>query len=194
MRHQGEIRAVASFQEEGHAGDEAEHGMFVVWVREADGEEEDTGDDAGEVDPDLLAPDVAVAVDDVGDDAAGGAEGDIEEAEHGGPAAGAGLKEVGEVLDVVGAEDGIDGELGAERAEVATCQDEGLRAEDDGHGFFEAGFLDDLAAGGVKHLLLPNLGLVVMVGGVFAGGAVADLFGAVSVRWAVGAGAVLVVC
>ena len=79
--------------------------MFVEWVREADAEEEDAGDDADEVDPELLAPDVAVAVDDVGYDATGGSENDVEEAEHGGPAAGTGLEEVGEVLDVVGAED-----------------------------------------------------------------------------------------
>ena len=194
MRHQREIRAVAGFQEEGHAGDEAEHGMFVMWVREADGEEEDAGDDADEVDPDLLAPDVAVAVDDIGYDAASGAEGDVEKAEHGGPAAGASLKEVGEVLDVVGAEYGINGELSAERAKVAACQDKSLRAEDDGESFFEAGFLDYLAAGCVEHLLLPDLGFVVMVGGVLAGGAVADFFSAVATRWTVGAGAILVVC
>ena len=69
-----------------------------------------------------------------------------------------------------------------------------MRAEDDGKSLFEAGFLNNLAAGGVEHLLFPDLGLVVMVGGVFAGGAVADFFGAVTARWAAGAGTVLVVC
>ena len=78
MRHQGEVRAVAGFQEEGHAGDESEHGVFIVWVQDTDDDEEDARDDADEVDPGLLAPDIAVAVDDVGYDAAGGAESDVE--------------------------------------------------------------------------------------------------------------------
>jgi hypothetical protein len=48
VRHQGEIRTIAGFEEEGHAGDEAEHGRFVLRVEEADGDEEGAGDDADE--------------------------------------------------------------------------------------------------------------------------------------------------
>lgn len=193
MRHEREIRAIARIHEEGHASHKPEHRVLVMRVCKADSDEEDAADDGHEVDPDLLAPDVAVAVDDVGDDAAGGAEGHVEEAEHGRPAPGAGLLEIGEVLGVVGAEDGVDGELGAEGAEVAACQDQGLRTQDHGESFFKAGLLDDFAAGGVEHLLLSNLGFVVMGGRVFAGGAVADLFGAAPCRGTARAGAVLII-
>jgi hypothetical protein len=48
VRHEGEIRPVAGFEEERHAGDEAEHGRFVLRVEEADGDEEGAGDDADE--------------------------------------------------------------------------------------------------------------------------------------------------
>lgn len=72
VRHQGEVGAIASLEEEGHACDEAEHGCFVVRIGEADGEEEDAGDDANEGDPGVLEPEVAgeAGVEDVGDDAA----------------------------------------------------------------------------------------------------------------------------
>lgn len=77
-----------------------------------------------------------------------------------------------EVLEVEGAEDGVDGEFGAEGAEVAAAGDEGLEGEDDGHCFLKAGFADDFAAGDVQHLLFANLGFVVKATLAVAGGVV----------------------
>ena len=54
VRHQSEIRTVAGFEEERHAGDEAEHCRFVLRVEEADGDEEGAGDDADEENPAFL--------------------------------------------------------------------------------------------------------------------------------------------
>lgn len=102
VRHDGEVGAVRGIHEDGEAGDESEHGGFVVRVEETDGEFETTHRHAAEDDPHLLAPDRAgVFVDDVCDDAAEWAEEDVQEPEHGCPAAGAGLSKVGEVLEVV---------------------------------------------------------------------------------------------
>ena len=161
VRHEREIRSVATFEEKRHAGDEAEHGALVVRVDEPDGDEEGTGDDTVRVDEHFLAPDAGVRVDEVGNDAAERAEEDVQEAEHGGPPTGAGLAEFGEVLDVIGAEDGVDGQLAAEGVEVAAGQDEGLQGEDDAHRFAEGRFDDDFAARRVEHLLLADLGFVV---------------------------------
>ena len=170
--HEAEDGAVGALEEEGHARHEAEHGALVVAVGKADGDLEGAREDGVDVDEVLLAPDAGVGVDEVGDDAAEGSEDDVEEAEHGGPAAGAGLAEGLEVLDVVGAEDGIDGEFGAKGAEVAAAGDEGLEGEDDGHGFLEAGLADDLAPGDVEHLLFANLGFVVETALAVGGGVV----------------------
>lgn len=162
VRDEREVGAVAGLEEEGHAGDEAEHGALVVAVRQADGDLEGARHDREAVDQVLLAPDARAAVERVGDEAADGSAGDVEQAEHGGPAACARLAELREVLEVVGAQDGVDGELGAEGAEVAHGHDEGLEGEDDGHGFLEGGFLDDFAAGDVEHLLFADLGFAVV--------------------------------
>lgn len=71
VRHQSEIRAVAGFEEERHAGDEAEHCRFVLGVEQADGDEEGAGDDADEEDPGFFEPEVGgdVFVEEVADDA-----------------------------------------------------------------------------------------------------------------------------
>ena len=161
VRDEREVGAVAALEEEGHAGDEAEHGGRMARVGEADGDEEATRDDSVRVQEHLLAPDAGTGIDEVGDDAAERAEDDVEEAEHGGPVAGPGLAEGGEVLDVVGAQDGVDGQFGAKGAEVAAREDEGLQGEDDVHGFAEGRFDHDLAPGGVQHLLLADLRFVV---------------------------------
>lgn len=170
MRDEREVGAVAALEEEGHAGDEAEHGGRMVRVRQADGDEEAARDDAIGVQQHLLAPDAGAGVNEVGDDAAERTADDVEEAEHGGPVARAGLAEGGEVLHVVGTQDGIDGQFGAERAEIPAGEDEGLEGEDDVHRFAEGRLDDDLAAGGVQHLLLADLcfvvkGTVALVGG-----------------------------
>jgi hypothetical protein len=71
VRHQSEIRPVAGFEEERHAGDEAKHGRFVLGVEEANGDEEGAGDDADEKDPGLFEPEVGgdVFVEEVADNA-----------------------------------------------------------------------------------------------------------------------------
>ena len=180
--HEAEDGAVGALEEEGEAGDEAEHGALGVAVREADGELEDAGEDGVGVHEVFLAPDAGAAVDGVGDEAADGPAGDVEEAEHGGPAAGARLAEGLEVLEVVGAQDGVDGELGAKGAEVAAAGDEGLEGEDDGHRLLEAGLLDDFPAGDVEHLLFANLGFVGKAALALAGGVVLDLCVWITVR------------
>lgn len=101
--HEAEDGAVGALEEECEAGDEAEHGALVVAVGQADGELEGARQEQVEVDEVFLAPDAAAGVDEVRGEAADGPEGDVEEAEHGGPAAGARLAEGLEVLDVVGA-------------------------------------------------------------------------------------------
>jgi len=58
MRHKCEIRAIARLEEESHAGDKSEHHAFVVWICEADGDEEGAGCDADEGDPGVLEPEV----------------------------------------------------------------------------------------------------------------------------------------
>ena len=175
MRHEAKDGAVGALEEEGETGHEAEHGALGVAVRETDGELEDAGEDGVGVHEVFFPPDAGAAVDGVGDEAADGTADDVEEAEHGGPAAGARLAEGLEVLDVVGAQDGVDGELGAKGAEVAAAGDEGLEGEDDGHRLLEAGLLDYLSAGDVEHLLFANLGFVGKAALALAGGVVFDL-------------------
>ena len=184
MRHEAEDGAVGALEEEGEAGNETEHGALIFAVAEADGELKGAGEEQVCVDEVFLSPDAGAGVDGVGEEAANGAEGDVEETEHGGPAAGAGLAEGFEVLEVVGAEDGVDGELGAKGAEVAAAGDEGLEGEDDGGGFLEGGLADDFAPGDVEHLLLANLGFVVEAPFAVAGGVVLDLRVRVTVRGA----------
>lgn len=71
MRHQGEVCTVAGFEEERHAGDEAEHCRLVLRVEQADGNEEGTRDDADEEDPAFFEPEVGgdVLVEEIADDA-----------------------------------------------------------------------------------------------------------------------------
>lgn len=188
MRHEAKDGTVGAFEEEGHAGDETEHGALVVTVCETDGDLEGAGDDGVGVHEVFLAPDAGAGVDGVGEEAAHGAERDVQETEHGGPAAGAALAEGFEVFEVVGAEDGVDGEFGAEGAEVAAAGDEGLEGEDDGHCFFEARFADDFAAGDVEHLLFTDLGFVVKAALAVASGVVFKFCVGVSGRRACGSG------
>ncbi len=79
-----------------------------------------------------------------------------------------------EVLEVVGTQDGVDGQFGAEGAEVAAAGDEGLEREDSRHCFLEAGFADDFAPRDIEHLLFANLGFVVKATLALACGVVFD--------------------
>lgn len=144
MRHKSKVGAIPSFQEDSHEGDETHHSREVFRVELSDYDEEDSGHDADEVDPEFLGPQVAVgpAEDEVGEEAARGARDDVEQTEHGGPLAGRGLAELREVLEVVGAEDGVDGELAAEGADVRRHEHDGLEGAGDAEGFLGRGFDD----------------------------------------------------
>lgn len=136
--HDSKVSTVGCIHEDGETSDKSEHGGLIVGVEETDGEHESTHGSTAEADPHLLGPDrVGVVVDDVGNDTSHGAEDDVEETEHGGPATGTSLTELGEVLEVVGADDGVDGELTTEGAGVLSGQGEGLRRENDKQGFLE---------------------------------------------------------
>ncbi len=182
VRHEAEDGAIGALEEEGHAGDEAEHRALVVAVCETDGDLERAREDGVGVDEVLLAPDAGAGVEGVGEETAEGAEDDVQEAEHGGPATGARLAKGFEVLDVVGAQDGVDGEFGAKGAEVAAAGDEGLQGEDNGHCFLEGGFADDFAASDVEHLLFADLGFVIKATLALASGVVFDFGVGVPVR------------
>lgn len=106
---EGVVGAVAGFEEKGHTGNQAKHGALLMGVGEANGDEECAGDDGEEVDEVFLAPHVGFSIDEVGNDAAQRSERDVEQPKHGGPIASAGLAELREILDVVGAEDGVNG-------------------------------------------------------------------------------------
>ena len=142
---ESEVGTVAGFEEDSHDGDQTDHLAEVRGIELADDDEEDAGHDADEVDPHLLCPEVVVCplVDQVADEAASRASDDVEKTEHGGPATGLRLAEILEVLEVVRAEDGVDGEFAAERADVAGAEHDGLDRGCNFHGFFEGGLLDD---------------------------------------------------
>jgi hypothetical protein len=91
-----------------------------VRVDKSNADEEGAGDNAQEVDPELLDPDVREAlVEEVGAYATERSGDDVEEAEHGCPLATGGLAESFEVLLVVCTEDRVDGEFCTEGVEVA---------------------------------------------------------------------------
>lgn len=121
MRDEGKVGAVAGLVEDGHGGDEAEHGgdavpAILAGVHRADDDEQRTGGEAAGRDPKFLRPEAApeTPVQDVGDDAAQRAGDKVQEAEDGGVVTRVSLAQAWEVLLVVGAEDRIDGELAAE--------------------------------------------------------------------------------
>ena len=184
--HEGEVSSVAGFEEEGHSRNEAEHRTLIIGVDDANGNEEGAGDEGEGVDQSFLAPHSGSSVQIVGDDASQGSEHDVEETEHGGPVARAGLLELGEVLEVVGAEDGVDGKFGAEGAKVASGGHEGLQREDNGHCLLECWLDDDFAASSVEHLLFADLGFAIIVRTVLAGSTVFDLLLVIVARRAFG--------
>ena len=89
-------------------------------------------------------------IEEICDEAASGAADHVEKAEHGGPLACLGLTHVGEVFGVEVAQDGVDGELGAEGAGVGDCDGGGGEAEEDVHGFFEGWGYDGVGAEGFE--------------------------------------------
>ena len=157
MRHKRIRHAIRAFQKKRQSAHEPEHGALVVAVQLADDDEERAHDETERVEQRLLRPDGPAkrVIRGVGDEAAEGPAHDVQEPEHGGPVPGfLGRQRRVELRAVVVAEDGVDGELGAEGAEVAGCDYEGLRAGEDGKAFLEGGLADDFAFCGVKHLLV----------------------------------------
>lgn len=85
----------------------------------------------------------------------------IEQSEHGGPTAGRRLSQFRELVEVVFAQNGIDGEFGSERVEIAGATDEHLWSYKDLDHFSEGGFDHHLAASGLDHGLFRHLRFVV---------------------------------
>ncbi len=86
--------------------------------------------------------------------------GEVEEAEHGGPVGRARLAETGEVLEIVGRQDAVDGQLSAEGAAVAEDVEPSLRRRRHTHDLGECRLDDDLALRRVDHLIRGEDGLV----------------------------------
>jgi hypothetical protein len=99
--------------------------------------------------------------DDAEDDATERTEDDVEETGHSCPSTGAGLTELGEVLEVVCAEDSVDGEFSTEGTEAEHYDLCCLWTEDDRHGFLEGWLHDNFSMSGIEHLLFSYLCLVV---------------------------------
>lgn len=162
MRHKREIGTVASLEKECHRGHEPEHGGMGVGIEDPDRDLESTSDDAECMQKDLLAPDLTrLGVEEIGHQASRRTTDDVQKTEHSSPATGTSLAEGLEVLKVVASEDGVDGQLGAEGAEVADRDNGGLWAEDNGHAFVEGGLDDYFTAGDGEHLLLAHGGFLI---------------------------------
>lgn len=145
--NEGEVRTVGGIHEDSKTGDEAEHSRLVVGVQETNSEFEAAHCNTAEDDPSLLAPErtVGVLVDQIGDDTSEWAEEDVEETEHGSPATTAGLTELGEVLQIVRPEDGVDGQFTTERAGVWESESKSLEGEDNREEFSGGRSDDDFA-------------------------------------------------
>lgn len=162
MGYQGEVRAVAGFQEDGHTGDKAEHGARVVGVNDADDNKQGARDDAQEVNPELLDPETGPPLEqDIGDDATKRASDHIQKTEHCSPLSRGGLVELREVLPVIPAQNGVDGQLSTEGIEIAERQDKGLRCKHNSDRLLEGGPHDDFPLSRVHHLLLGQLSFVI---------------------------------
>lgn len=158
MWNERKVGSVAGLEEDSHERDEAHHGVEIVRVQLTDDDEADAADHADEVNPHLLCPEIVIGSteDEICDEATGGAAHNVEEAEHGCPAARFGLAEVFEVLEVVCAEDRVDGELTAERAKVGCHQRDGLNGAKHFKEFLHGRLLDDLVSELVDDLNLSS--------------------------------------
>jgi hypothetical protein len=170
VRHKRKRQSVRARQEkrETHCY-ERHHGADALGIHEPDDEQHGAGADAVDMQKGFLRPHgVRVVVCNVADDAAQRPPDDVHETEHRGPVACLLGVEGGELLGVVGAENAVDGELGAEGAEVGGAGDDCLGREAYEENVFEGGLLDDFAAGCVEDLLFADLGFGVaeFVGGV----------------------------
>ena len=185
MRHEREQPPIAGLLEESEAGDEADERGLGIWLQEANHEQEDAGHEAQGVNQHLLAPERArVPVDGVAEGAARGAEDEVQEPEHGGPGPGAGLAELGEGLGVVGSQDRVDAEFGAEGAEVGDAEGEGRERQDGLCGALDRRLFDQFPARGGEEVIFLRLRLGVVAlaaGGVELDGVVGEAGGGAGV-------------
>ena len=126
MRHKRKDSPVASLEEERHARNQPKHGVHVFGIRRADGDQKGAGNDGKGMNEVLFGPDIGAAVQLVRDEASQRPEDDVQEPKHGCPITAPRLAQRSKVLNVVGAENGVDGQLRAERAKVCARDDEGL--------------------------------------------------------------------
>jgi hypothetical protein len=81
----------------------------LLGISKTDRDLETTHYDAAEYDPALLSPDgTGVFIEYVGDETTKWSEDEVHETKHGCPAAGTGLSELREILEIVCAEDRVD--------------------------------------------------------------------------------------
>lgn len=166
VRHKGVTDTVATLKEESQTSEETEHGSLVVGVEDTDGDCESTEDDSVGVKKNLLAPDGASAAEGVvsGETTERTAD-DVEKTEHGSPVTRFLETETIalEVDTVPCTEDGVDGKLSTERAEVMNTSDPGLRGSSNVENFLASGLADNLALGGFVHLFGANLSFAILV-------------------------------
>jgi len=176
VRHQRKVRAITRLVEDGHERDKTNHGGDVVRVHHANDNQEHAREDPADVDPDLLQPEAApeAVIQQIANYAAERAGDEVQEAEDSGVVSGAGLSyaEVLEVLEVVCAQDGVDGQLTAEGQGVRGHVEEPVQAEDDGDGLACCWRHDDFALGGLDGLDAGEGALVLEGLDVLARGAV----------------------
>lgn len=123
MRHKREISTIARLKEEAQARNKSKHSMRAHRIRKSNRNQESSHDNTREMQPRFLAPRACAAIHEIGNNTSQRTKHDIQQAEHSCPATGTGLSEVFEVLEIIRAENGIDGEFGAEGAEVAGGDD-----------------------------------------------------------------------
>ena len=119
MRQQREHTPIASLLEERQPGHQPDHRRQMLAIQRPNHNHKHSHDHRQRVHQDLLRPQTARhPIDEIRQDPAQGPEHRVEQPVHGRPAPGARLALLREVLEVVGAQEGVDGELGAEGAEV----------------------------------------------------------------------------
>src|SRR5947209_8733717 len=110
MRYQCKVGAISGLQEESHTSEETDKGRAVV--SHTNRNLECTREERETVNPHLLGPDgMCASVNEISDEATGGTEDNVHQTEHCCPIAAASLSKLWEVLEIVRAEDGVDGQL-----------------------------------------------------------------------------------
>ena len=166
VRHQREVRPVGCLGGDGHTDHQAKGLGLGVGIEKADDAEEGAVGEAEGEQPRLPSPERAARpVQGIADEAAEGPRDEVQQAVHGRPVPGAGLAEGGELVEVVGAQEGDDGDLGAEGAEVGSDQGDGGERGDGLGGLRHRRFLDELPAGCGEEILLGDDGVVGVVAG-----------------------------